>query len=158
MCYWSHSHILASFGDWDGQIHRDTTPKYEDQRCLGLYLLELQRHRDSLLRRHGVWQSQRPITDFFGSGKPGEQPPTQSCARIHTRGTLIDRAIELGRSRRQRPRHRSTLHRRRLQQRIRDILARHPECHWGLTLLWHYSLFISFLHSVLLYFGIQTLY
>lgn len=107
----------------------DRVMKYEDQRCLGLYLLELQRHRDSLLKRQGVRQSQRPITDFFGSGTPGEQPPAQSCARIHTRGTLIDRAIELGRSRRPRPRHRSTLHRRRLQQRIRDILARHPECH-----------------------------
>ena len=76
----------------------DRVMRYQDQKCLGLYLLELHRHRDSLLRRHGVRQSQRQITDFFGLREPGDQPSTQSCAHIHTRGTLIDRAIELRRS------------------------------------------------------------
>ena len=107
----------------------DRVTRYEDQRCLGLYLLEIHRHRDSLLRRHRIRQSQRPITDFFGSGEPKDHPPAQSCARTYTRGILIDRATELGRSRRPRPRHRSTLHRRRLEQRIRGILARHSEGH-----------------------------
>ena len=106
----------------------DRVMRYQDQRCLGLYLLELHRHRDSLLRRHGVRQSQRQITEFFGLMGMEDQPPEQSFTYTHTRGSLIDRAIELGRSRRPRPRRRTTLHRRRLQQRIRGILARHPEC------------------------------
>ncbi|KAH7434041.1 hypothetical protein KP509_07G098200 [Ceratopteris richardii] len=48
---------------------------FEDQRCLGLYLLEEHRHRDTLLRRAGGRQSQRQITDFFtpGTGKLEEQ-------------------------------------------------------------------------------------
>ena len=96
----------------------DRVMRYQDQRCLGLYLLELHRHRDSLLRRHGVRQSQRRITEFFGSMGMEDQPPEQSFTHTHTRGTLIDRAIELGRWRRPRPRQRTTLHRRRLQQRI----------------------------------------
>lgn len=101
---------------------------YQDQRCLGLYLLELHRHRDSLLRRHGERQSQRQITEFFGSMQPEDQPPAQRLAHTHTRGILIDRAIALGRSRRPRLRRGTTQHRRRLQQRIRGILSRHPEC------------------------------
>ena len=39
---------------------------YIDQRCLGLFLLELRRHRKSLLRRpNNEGHSQREITDFF---------------------------------------------------------------------------------------------
>lgn len=112
----------------------DRVMQYQDQRCLGLYLLELNRHRDNLMRRQRARQSQRQITDFFGSretreeGEARSQQPTQRATHTHTQGTLIDRATELGKSRRPRPRCRSTLHRRRLQQRIRSILARHTEC------------------------------
>lgn len=112
----------------------DRVMQYQDQRCLGMYLLELNRHRDNLMRRQRARQSQRQITDFFGSretreeGEARSQQPTQRATHTHTQGTLIDRATELGKSRRPRPRCRSTLHRRRLQQRIRSILARHTEC------------------------------
>ena len=80
--------------------------RYQDQRCLGLFLLELRRHRESLLRRPAERQSQRQITDFFRPPTTGqtEGHTTQESPGIaHTRGTLIDRAIELGKSRR--PRH-----------------------------------------------------
>ena len=104
---------------------------YEDQRCLGLYLLELHRYRDTLLGRARERQSQRQITDFFSldMGQPDEEPPLQSSAHTHstTTGTLIDRALELQRSRRPRLRRGATQHRQRLQPRIRAILARHPE-------------------------------
>ena len=99
---------------------------YQDQRCLGLYLLELHRYRDSLLRGQRERQSQ--ITDFFSSDITQPEEQLVQRAHTHTSGTLIDRAIELGRSRRPRLRRGSTQHRRRLQQRIRGILARHPEC------------------------------
>ena len=40
--------------------------RYQDQRCLGLFLLELRRHREGLLRRLDSGRhSQREITDFF---------------------------------------------------------------------------------------------
>ena len=101
--------------------------RYQDERCLGLFLLvELRRHRESLLRRPTERQSQRQITDFFGppTGQTERQTTQQSTDIAHTRGTLIDRATELGRSRR--PRLGGTSHhRRRLRQRIRITLARH---------------------------------
>lgn len=108
----------------------DRVMQYQDQRCLGLYLLELQRHRDNLMRGQRAIQPQRQITDFFGSreaGVEGEargQQPAQRITHIHTKGTLIDRANALGKSRRPRPSCRNTIHRRRLQQRIRSILTR----------------------------------
>ena len=41
--------------------------RYEDQRCLGLFLLEMRRHREDLLRRPvNRRHSQREIIDFFG--------------------------------------------------------------------------------------------
>ena len=110
----------------------DRVMRYEDQRCLGLYLLEIHRYRDSLLRRHGQRQSQRHISDFYRSdvSQPDDLSPAQSLdpTPIHTSGTLIERAIELGRSRRPRLRRGVTQHRRRLLQRIRRILSRHPGC------------------------------
>ncbi|MCO5599422.1 hypothetical protein L7F22_053525 [Adiantum nelumboides] len=110
----------------------DRVMKYEDQRCLGLYLLEIHRHRITLLRRQRTRQNQRQIKEFFRSneareeGKASNQQPMQRSVHSHTTGTLVDRANKLGKSRRPRPRCRSTLHRRRLQQKIRNILARHP--------------------------------
>ena len=72
--------------------------RYEDQRCLGLFLIELCRHRESLMRgetNHS--QSQRQITNFFRA-HIGQSAPQQTLP--HTRGILMDRAIALGRSRR----------------------------------------------------------
>ena len=109
----------------------DRVMKYKDQRCLGLYLLEIHRHRNTLLRRQRARQNQRQINDFFRSneareeGEASNQQPMQRSVHSHTKGTLVDRANELGKSRRPRPRCRSTLHRRRLQQKIKSILARH---------------------------------
>ena len=116
----------------DGFDSLDRVMRYQDQRCLGLFLLEIQRHRDSLLRGHRQRQSQRRISEFFSpSATEVEGPlPPQSSVPTHTRtsGTLIDRATELGRSRRPRLRRGATQHRQRLRQRIHRILARHPEC------------------------------
>lgn len=58
----------------------DRVMRYEDQRCLGLYLLEIHRYRDSLLRRHGQRQSQRHISDFYRSdvSQPDDLSPVQS--------------------------------------------------------------------------------
>ncbi|KAH7440397.1 hypothetical protein KP509_04G105200 [Ceratopteris richardii] len=70
---------------------------FEDQKCLGLYLLEVHRHRDTLLRRARGRQSQRQITDFFtpNTGQLEEQSVehlVQSSVHTHTAttGTLID--------------------------------------------------------------------
>ena len=131
---WGHFHCLfrEGFGTLSGVM------SYEDQRCLGLYLLELNTHRDTLLKRAGERQSQRHITDFFTleigqqQEQPGVETSLQCSTHIHTTTTsiLIDRAVELGRSRRPRLRG-ATQHRRRLQRRIRAILSRRPEGRWG---------------------------
>ncbi|RYA37496.1 hypothetical protein DD606_26365, partial [Enterobacter cloacae complex sp. GF14B] len=73
-------------------------------------------------------QSQRQITDFFRAATGhSEELLSQQSSSPNTRGTLIDRATELGRSRRPRLR-RTTQHRRRLHQRIQITLARHAQC------------------------------
>ena len=51
----------------------DRVMKYEDQRCLGLYLLEIHRHRNTLLRRQRARQNQRQIKDFFRSNEAREE-------------------------------------------------------------------------------------
>ena len=93
--------------------------RYEDQRCLGLFLLELRRHRESVLWRTADRQQQRQITDFYRSPDVQSERQTiqQSPGVTLPRGTLIDRATELGRSRRPR-RGGTSQHRRRLQRRI----------------------------------------
>ena len=101
--------------------------RYQDQRCLGLFLLELRRHREGLLRRSDSGRhSQREITDFFRSQaqQSDEQAAQQTSESTCTRGILIDRATELGRSRRPRLRG-SSRHRWRMRQRVRTILVRH---------------------------------
>ncbi|MCO5567066.1 hypothetical protein L7F22_020751 [Adiantum nelumboides] len=62
-------------------------------------------------------------------GQLEEQLALQSQAHTHSiiTGTLIDRALELRRSRRPRLRRGATQHRRRLQQKIRAILSKHPD-------------------------------
>ena len=88
------------FKEGFGPLSRIT--RYQDQRCLELFLLELCRHKERLLRDAGDRQFQRQITDFFRADMvhSEEERPQQSPHSPHTRGTLIGRATELGRSRR----------------------------------------------------------
>ncbi|KAI5083652.1 hypothetical protein GOP47_0003395 [Adiantum capillus-veneris] len=70
--------------------------RYQDRRCLDLFLLELRRHRECLLRRSSSGRhSQREIIDFCRARtrQSDEQAPT------YTRGILVDKAIELERAR-----------------------------------------------------------
>ena len=74
----------------------------QDYRCLGLFLLELRRHREGLLRRSDSGRhSKREITDFFRpqTRQSNEHASQQTSESTCTRGILNDRAIELGRSR-----------------------------------------------------------
>ena len=89
------------------------------------FLLELRRHREGLLRRSDSGRhSQREITDFFRSqARQSDEQAAQQTSTC-TRGILIDRATELGRSRRTRLRG-SSRHRWRMRQRVRTILVRH---------------------------------
>lgn len=89
--------------------------EYEDQRCLGLFLLELRRHREGLLRDRRTPppdpSRQRRLTDFFGAGTsdplprsptpPSPHPPPSR--RVAPCGVTLDRAIALCRARRPRP-------------------------------------------------------
>ena len=76
---------------------------YIDQRCLGLFLLEQRRQRESVLRRpNNEGHSQKEIIDFF-------RIQTQSSDRLdsqqapdftgNTRGVSMNKATKLGRSR-----------------------------------------------------------
>ncbi|KAH7422442.1 hypothetical protein KP509_12G008600 [Ceratopteris richardii] len=108
---------------------------YEDQRCLGLFLLELRRHRDSLLRhrdslsRLSKRKTVQQVTDYFREVTTTTQRDRsavqQSPDLTSLRGTLVDRARGLERSKRPRLQRRMSQQRRRLQMRIRLILARH---------------------------------
>ena len=101
--------------------------RFYDQRCLGLYLMEIQRHRAGLLRERGLHlerHTQRQITDFFIPEHRRERPESGDTGHTISRGILSDRATEIGRSRRPRMRGCSS-RRRRWQQQIRSILARH---------------------------------
>ena len=105
--------------------------RYADQRCLGLFLRELRNHRASLLRRSGETPPQRHITDFFRP--PPRLPEDQSLlhqgliSTPHPIGTLVDQAMEIGRSRR--PWLVLVSHcQHRLQQRIWITLTRHARC------------------------------
>ena len=82
--------------------------EYEDQRCLGLFLLELKRHREKLLKNTATQaHPQRTITTFFSSITPNarSQPQdTEMGSRPgYNKGVTIDRAIAICRARRPRP-------------------------------------------------------
>ncbi|KAI5071882.1 hypothetical protein GOP47_0014133 [Adiantum capillus-veneris] len=64
---------------------------YQDHKCLELYLLELHRHRNSLLRRSGERHSKREIIDFFTPDT--KQIEEQPAPHTRTCGALIDRAF-----------------------------------------------------------------
>ena len=77
---------------------------YTDQRCLGLFLLEIRRFRDGLLKRsHHKGNTQKEITNFFKvqphlSNK--EDPSQTPSLRCSTKGILLKRAVDIGKSRR----------------------------------------------------------
>lgn len=103
---------------------------YQDQRCLGYFLMELRRHRESLLRaqRTEATSSQTQITRFFG---PIDTPAVPTVSVDHTstidlrRGVLVDRVTVLRATRRPRPKGTRPL--RPHQRRIEEIFTRHEE-------------------------------
>ena len=84
--------------------------EYEDQWCLGLFLLELKRHRQKLLDNSIATQGhpQRTITTFFSPIAPTnttrQSRATQMGAKAgHSKGVSIDRAITICHARRHWP-------------------------------------------------------
>ena len=83
--------------------------EYEDQRCLGLFLLELKRHREKLLKNTATpAHPQRTITTFFIPISPpnatSQSQDTQMGPRLgHMKGVTVDRAIAICRARRPQP-------------------------------------------------------
>ena len=85
--------------------------EYEDQRCLGLLLLKLKRHREKLLKDNNTTTQahpQRTITTFFSLVTPtnatSHSRDTQMGSQPgHNKGVTIDRAIAICGARRPRP-------------------------------------------------------
>lgn len=107
--------------------------EYEDQRCLGLLIMELHRRRTALLRARTTTcpegPTQRALTDFFSTPAHLDTPswtepvPPHQTSQTQRRGVTLDRAVALCRTRRPRPsgpRPRGPHH-----QQIRAIIARH---------------------------------
>ena len=85
--YLYHFHFKQGFG------RRCQAMEYEDQWCLGLFLLELKRHRDKLLDNSTLTQAhqQRTITNFFSPITPthatNQSKATQNAyQRGHNKG------------------------------------------------------------------------
>ncbi|MCO5582690.1 hypothetical protein L7F22_036589 [Adiantum nelumboides] len=90
MCLCSVDYEIRGYFDFlfkDGFGPFSRVMRYEDRRCLGLFLLELRRHRESLLRTLEGRLSQRQITGFYtpASGQLVEQPLQQIPDPIHSR-------------------------------------------------------------------------
>ena len=118
-----------------GPLHK--VMEYEGQRCLGLFLLELKRHREKLLKNTATQaHPQRTITTFFSpithTNATSPSRDTQMGSKLgHNEGVTIDRAIAICRARRPRshgPRPRNPCHRQ-----IKAIISRHRRCfpHFG---------------------------
>ncbi len=108
-----------------------TIMEYKDQRCLGLFLLELKRHREKLLKVDNTattTHQQRTITNFFTPMTlPHDtiQPGNIHAPRVQTKGVSIDQAIGMCRARRPRakgPRPRHPCHRQ-----IKAIITKQPK-------------------------------
>ena len=74
--------------------------EYDDQRCLGLFLLVLKRHRQKLLKNTATQaHPQRTSTTFFSPITPNatsQSRDTQIASRPgHNKGVTIDRAIAI---------------------------------------------------------------
>ena len=99
---------------------------FQDQRCLGLYLLEIHKYRESMLKNSkDAQQPQRQITQFFRPTmtRPETQSSPQNMTLQRSKGILIDQALKLGRLKRPRMQGKSH-YRKQLQQKIRTILLR----------------------------------
>ena len=101
---------------------------YTDQKCLGLFLLEIRRFRDGLLKKpHHKGNTQKEITNFFNvqphlsDKENSSQTPNLRCG---TKGILLDRAVNIGKSRRPKVQ-KATKYRQRIHQKIRIILNQH---------------------------------
>lgn len=86
--------------------------KFEDQRCLGLFLLKLKRHRDNLLREQtatGLGAStQRSLKNFLNRISVTTTTPYPPITEPqngegHSRGVAVERGIALCKSRRPQP-------------------------------------------------------
>ena len=83
--------------------------EYEEQRCLGLFLQDLRRHREKLLKNTATQaHPQRTITTFFSPITPtnatSQSRDTQMGPRLgHNKGVTIDRAVAICRAHRPRP-------------------------------------------------------
>ena len=74
--------------------------EYDDQRCLGLFLLVLKRHRQKLLKNTATQaHPQRTSTTFFSPITPNatsQARDTQMASQPgHNKGSTIDRAIAI---------------------------------------------------------------
>lgn len=100
--------------------------EYCDQRCLGLFLVEIKKYREDFLKKGennkpGV--SQRCMSDFFERTNSFH---TEGRRKIPTKGVRIERAVQLGRMRR--PKKPTTsLHRKKVYKYIKGILDRHRD-------------------------------
>lgn len=110
--------------------------QFEDQRCLGFFLLELQRRRATILwsRRPPQLGShrQRAVTDFFTDTRQSMADTTTTATQptgVHHHwtsssvGVPLDRVVALSRSRRPRPPGRRPRHPHHRQ--IKAIIERH---------------------------------
>ena len=114
------------FGEGFGPLTR--VMNYTDQRCLGIFLLEIRRFRDSLLNRsHHKGNTQKEITNFFkvqphlSDKEDSSQTPSLKC---NTKGILIIRAADIGKSRGPKAQ-KVTRYRQRIHQKIRIIVNQH---------------------------------
>ena len=84
---------------------------YEDQHCLELFLIELKRHKETLLKDNYTAtqvHQQRTITTFFIPITPthatSKSRATQMCSWLkHNKGLTIDQVITISRACRLRP-------------------------------------------------------
>ena len=99
---------------------------YIDQRCLGLFLLEIRRLREGLLKKsHYKSNTQKEITNFFKTQTkhPNKEDPAQiPNLRSSAKGILLDRAVDIWKSKRLKTQ-KTTRYRQRIHQKIRIILS-----------------------------------
>jgi hypothetical protein len=108
--------------------------EYKDQRCLGLFLLELKRHREKLLKADNTTTTthqQRTITNFFtlmtlphDTVLPGNIQV--EAPRVQTKGVSIGQAI--GMCRAHKPRAKGPMPRHPCHRQIKAIITKHQRC------------------------------
>ena len=103
----SEGDTIASLNKAFGPPHK--VIEYEDQQCLGLFLLDLKRHREKLLKNTATQpHPQRTIITFFSPITPtnatSQSRDTQMGSQPgHNKGVTSDQAIAICRARRPRP-------------------------------------------------------